>query len=133
MPDLTAFEVVPLSCLHCSHTSIMEQSLKGQAGTPQNEHSVSRDTEAACHWGIHMNLVSTDQARTPTATKDAAPVVLRISREVPNLLPSVLSSSSHLLLPGGRNTSKKVSWLRKSKACSQSWPFGVTTNLHFEK
>lgn len=54
----------------------MEQSLKGRACTPQNEHSVSRDIEAACPWGLHMNLVSTDRARTPTATEDAAPAVL---------------------------------------------------------
>lgn len=59
-----------------------------------------------------MNLVNTDLARTPTATGDAAPVVLLICSEVPNLLPSVLSSSSHLFLPGGQNTSKNVFLLR---------------------
>lgn len=54
----------------------MEESLKGRACTPQNEHPVSHGIEAACHWGLHVNLVSIDQARSPTATEDAAPVVL---------------------------------------------------------
>lgn len=111
-PDHTASEVQPLPCLHCPHTPVVEQSLKGRACTPRNEHSVSCDIEAACHWGPHGNLVSTDQARSPTATEDAAPVFLWFSREVPNFLPSVLSLSSHLLLLGARHPSKKAFMLR---------------------